>query len=108
VRCSSVLLDGEEDASGGDDGAPLLQRTGYLATTPEQYADALLEVFTCLTPAQRLAMTAAARAHAAEEFSDERFSMGVYRSLMPLVRDGMDAARERRAGEAEARKRAVL
>ena len=58
-----------------------------------------------LPEAERAALAAAGRAHARAEFSDERFQMGVYRTLLPLVRDGLDAARERRRADTEARKR---
>lgn len=87
---------------GDDDGAPPLRRPGFLAATVDEYADALAALF-ALPETERAALAAAGRAHARAEFSDERFQMGVYRTLLPLVRDGLDAARERRRADAEAR-----
>ena len=89
---------------GDGDGGSALRRPGFLAATVDEYADALAAVF-ALPDAEHTALAAAGRAHAVAEFSDERFQMGVYRALLPLVRDGLDAARERRRADAEARQR---
>ena len=44
-----------------------------------------------------------ARAHVCAEFSDARFNLGVFRALVPLVREGLDARVEREREGAAAR-----
>jgi len=56
------------------------QKTGYLATTPGEYADALAEALDTMSGAssykESLAMRTAARS-SADRFSDEKFSASI-------------------------------
>lgn len=84
-------------------GQDTMRRPGFLAATVDEYADALLAVVS-MPEKERLMLASAGRTHALTEFSDDRFQMGVYRALLPLVREGLDAAREHRRADAEARR----
>jgi alpha-1,2-mannosyltransferase len=82
------------------------QATGFLATTPAEYADALEDIFSGGVDAD--AMAAAARDSVAR-FSDEQFCLAFYAAMTGLLRDAAADARARReaagvpaAGEAGA------
>jgi len=98
-------------------------RTGFLATTPAQYADALQTIFAATSSGRDrdaaggacaasgagdassfdpVQCTAAARASVAR-FTDDEFSLTFFAAVVGLLRDGFEAARRRRvvAGEVE-------
>jgi len=65
-----------------------VQPTGFRATTAQQFADALLDIFTAdEAGVQRLqAIRQAARRHAADRFSDEVFERRLEELLFPFVK----------------------
>lgn len=70
------------------------QRTGFLATTPAEYADALEAVFASDSPLDIDALTTAARA-SVSRFSDEEFAITFFASVIGMVRSGQSAVRAR-------------
>jgi hypothetical protein len=69
------------------------QPTGFLATTPAEYADALEQVLS--GEVDTGAMAAAARESVAR-FSDEQFCLAFYAAMTGLLREAAGEARERR------------
>jgi alpha-1,2-mannosyltransferase len=78
-------------------------RTGFLAATEAEYADALAAVF-ALGDDERGRLTAAARASVAR-FSDEEFSLAWYAGVAGLVRDATADLKARRLAAAATGKR---
>ena len=72
---------GKKESGGG--GTGIGQRTGFLCSTVEQYADALVEVVAMGNEA-RLEMAAAARRRASL-FSDEKFKNDFLEAMAPIL-----------------------
>ena len=84
-----VLPEGGPPGSGGGGGGGGGQPTGYLCSTLQQYADAIIEVLG-MEQLERMRVAAAARRRAAQ-FSDQRFQ----KELMACMEDVLPLGRSR-------------